>query len=68
MDITTFEANVDDLKDRARPRIEKAKEQLVQLNGKITSVIQEHPTACLLGALALGYVVARVARRQSWWL
>jgi hypothetical protein len=68
MQTSSFEESVDELKDRVRPQIARAKKQLGRLNGRITTVIQEHPAACLLGALALGYVVARVARRQTRWL
>ena len=46
-------------------KIEQAKQQLGQLNGRITTFIKDHPAACLLGAVALGYLVARVARRQT---
>ena len=62
MDTTSSQKSVDDLSDRV---IEQAKRQLGRLNGRITGFIQDHPAACLLGALALGYLVARVARRQS---
>ncbi len=65
MDTTSFQKSVDDLSDRVRPQIEQAKRQLGRLNGRITGFIQDHPAACLLGALALGYLAARVARRQS---
>jgi hypothetical protein len=68
MDTTNFEKTVEDLSDRVRPQIEQAKQQLGRLNGRITSVIQDHPAAWRLGALALGYLVARVARSQSWGL
>jgi hypothetical protein len=30
----------------------------------MTTFIQDHPAACLLGAIALGYLVARMARHQ----
>lgn len=65
MDTTSFEASVNDLSDRVRPQIEQAKRQLGRLNGRITGFIKDHPAACLLGALTVGYLVARVARRQS---
>jgi hypothetical protein len=65
MDTTTFKASVDDLGDRVRPKIEEAKQQLGRMNGRITSFIQDHPAACLLGAVALGYLVARLARHQQ---
>jgi hypothetical protein len=62
METTSFESKVG---DRIRPQIEQAKQQLGQLNGRITTFIKDHPAACLLGAVALGYLVARVARRQT---
>lgn len=65
MDSTSFKASVDDLGERVRPKIEEAKQQLGRMNGRITSFIQDHPAACLLGAVALGYMVARLARHQQ---
>jgi hypothetical protein len=46
-------------------KIEQAKQQLGRLNGRVMSFIKDHPAACLLGVVALGYLVARVARRQT---
>lgn len=65
MDTTSFKASIDDLGDRVRPKIKEVKEQIGRVNGRITGFIQDHPAACLLGALALGYLVARVARHQQ---
>ena len=65
MDTTSFKASVDDLSDRVRPKIEEAKQQFGRMNGRITSFIQDHPAACLLGAVALGYLVARLARHRQ---
>ena len=65
MDTTTFEKSLDDVGDRIRPRIEDAKQRLGRLNGQVTDFIKDHPAACLLGAVALGYLVARVARSRS---
>jgi len=62
METTSFENNVG---DRIRPQIEQAKQQLGRLNGRVTTFIKDHPAACLLGAVAVGYLVARVARRQT---
>jgi hypothetical protein len=64
MDTTSFKDSVDDLSNRVRPKIDEAKQQIGRINGRITSFIQDHPAVCLLGALALGYLVARMARRQ----
>ena len=65
MDTTSFKASVEDLSDRVRPKFEEAKQKLGALNGRLSSFIQDHPAACLLGAVALGYLVARLARHQS---
>ena len=65
MDTTSFENSAENVVERIRPQIEDAKRRLGRLNGEITGFIQDHPAACLLGAVALGYVVARVARSRS---
>jgi hypothetical protein len=65
MDTANFKTTVDDLGDRIRPKIEEAKQQLGRMNGRVTSFIQDHPAACLVGAVALGYLVARLARHQQ---
>ena len=64
MDTATIRKSADDLGQRVRPKIEQAKEELGRSNGRVASFIQDHPAACLLGALALGCLVARLARRQ----
>ena len=48
-----------------RPRIEELRERLQTINEQVQDFIKEHPAACLLGALGLGYLVARIARRRS---
>jgi hypothetical protein len=65
MDTRSFETSIEDVGDRIRPRIEDAKRRLGRLNGEVTGFIKDHPAACLLGAVALGYLVARVARSRS---
>jgi hypothetical protein len=65
MDAMSFENSLGDASDRIRPQIEQAKQTLGRLNGRVTTFIKQHPAACLLGAVALGYLVARVARRQT---
>jgi hypothetical protein len=65
MDTTSFERSVDDIGDRLRPQVEEAKRRIAWLDGRARSFIGEHPAACVLGALTLGYLVARVARRQN---
>ena len=64
--MTTEEQHLkDDLNDRgSRPQLEEAKRRLQAINGHAIGFIKEHPAACLLGATALGFLLARLARRQ----
>lgn len=65
MDTASFEECADDLSDRVRPKIQELEQQFSRLNGRVATFIQDHPVVCLLGAVGLGYLVARVARRQQ---
>ncbi len=48
---------------RFRISVEEVQARLKEINDRIKGFIRERPAACLLGALAVGYLVARVARR-----
>lgn len=48
-----------------RTRIEELKQRIESLNERAAGFIKEHPAACLAGALGLGYLFARIARRRS---
>ena len=65
MNTASIKQSVDDLGHGIGPKLEEAKEKLGRINGRVASFIQDHPAACLLGALALGYFVARIARHQQ---
>lgn len=64
MDITQIEDTARKLGDRLQPQIDDAKRRFQDANGRVSAFIQENPGICLLGAIALGYAIARVARRQ----
>ncbi|HEX7508943.1 MAG TPA: hypothetical protein VF550_19375 [Polyangia bacterium] len=51
--------------DGIRLRIEELKERIGSLNERAKGFIKEHPAACLMGAVGLGYLFARMARRRS---
>ena len=51
------------IEDRFRPQIEEAKKKVSDLNDQAVSYIKENPGKCLLGAIAVGYVIGRIARR-----
>jgi hypothetical protein len=73
MDATAREENTenaqeDDGSGESRPHIpelQELKERLEALNDRVQGFIKEHPAACLMGALGLGYLFARIARRRS---
>jgi hypothetical protein len=65
MEDTGSAARLDEAHDQRRAPLEEAKERLRTLNERTKSYIKEHPAACLVGALALGFVVARLARWRS---
>lgn len=53
-----------EVQERLGPQLEEAKQGLSELNTRITSFVRERPGLCLLGALAFGYVVGRIASRR----
>ncbi len=55
---------VRDLQARVAPQIDEVREKLSDLNTRVTSFIRERPGTCLLGALAFGYVVGKLASRR----
>lgn len=46
------------------PQLEHAKEGLNQFNNSVVSFIKENPGTCLLGALAFGFLVGKLASRR----
>lgn len=59
-----LKSTTDNLTQRVRPHLEDGKRRLESLNEQARALINEHPAACLVGAAALGYLVARLARRE----
>jgi len=60
----TLKEAAEDLGERVRPHLEEGKRRLESLDKRARALINEHPAACILGAVALGYLVARLARRE----
>ena len=48
-----------------RSIVEELRGRLDSVNERVKGFIKERPAACLLGAAALGYILARIARRRS---
>lgn len=58
-----IEATARELGDRVRPQLEDAKRRLLSTNDKVIAYIKENPGTCLVGAVALGFIVGKIARR-----
>ncbi len=53
-----------EVQERIGPQIDEAKRNLNDLNTRIKAFVRERPGLCLLGALAFGFVVGRIASRR----
>lgn len=58
-----LEQTAREIEERVRPQIEHAKRKITSLNGQAVSYIKENPGKCLLGAIAAGFIIGRIARR-----
>ncbi len=54
-----------ELGERVRPQIENAKRRLESMNESMTDYIKENPGKCLMGALAVGYLIGKIASRRG---
>jgi ElaB/YqjD/DUF883 family membrane-anchored ribosome-binding protein len=66
-----MEMNPQQLQDRAReiqerivPQIEEARRNLVDLNSRAVSFIRANPGTCLIGAVAMGFLIGKLASRR----
>ena len=60
-----IEETARELGERVRPQIEHAKQRLSSLNDSATDYIKENPGKCLVGALAIGYLIGKLASRRG---
>jgi hypothetical protein len=51
------------IEERVGPQIREAKRRLSELNEQATDFIKANPGKCLLGALAAGYIIGKIASR-----
>lgn len=66
-----MEMNPQQIQDRAReiqerivPQIDEARRNLVDLNNRVVTFIRANPGTCLLGAVAVGFLVGKIASRR----
>jgi ElaB/YqjD/DUF883 family membrane-anchored ribosome-binding protein len=58
-----IEATVREVGERVRPQIEEARRRLSSANSNVASYIKENPGRCLVGAVAIGFLIGKIARR-----
>jgi ElaB/YqjD/DUF883 family membrane-anchored ribosome-binding protein len=66
-----MEMNPQQIQDRAReiqerivPQIDEARRNLVDMNHRMVSFIRANPGTCLVGAVALGFLIGKMASRR----
>jgi ElaB/YqjD/DUF883 family membrane-anchored ribosome-binding protein len=65
MDLTEdLEATARDLSRRIKPQAREVARRLDALNNDAIQYVRENPVKCLLGALALGVVIGKIAGRR----
>lgn len=52
------------LEEQVRPQIERATQSLTHLSEQVTTYIRANPGKCLIGAVATGYIVGRIAQSR----
>jgi ElaB/YqjD/DUF883 family membrane-anchored ribosome-binding protein len=52
------------LQDNVLPQIDEARRNLEDLNTRAVNFIRANPGTCLLGAVAVGFIVGRIASRR----
>jgi hypothetical protein len=63
MESSQFQEKAHKLQQQIGPGIDEAKENLAELNERVVGFIKQNPGTCLLGALAVGFLVGRIASR-----
>lgn len=50
---------------RVRPQIDEAKRRLSTMNSSAIGYIKENPGKCLVGAVAIGFLIGKIAGRRG---
>jgi ElaB/YqjD/DUF883 family membrane-anchored ribosome-binding protein len=58
-----LEETAREFEDQIRPTVDEARKRVTALNDQAITYIKTNPGKCVLGAIALGYLVGRIARR-----
>jgi ElaB/YqjD/DUF883 family membrane-anchored ribosome-binding protein len=58
-----IEERAHSLSERVRPQVRQARRKLEDAGDTVTAYIKENPAKCLVGAIAVGFIVGKLARR-----
>jgi len=58
-----LEETAHEIEERVRPQIREAKRRIAAFNEEAIEFIKANPGKCLLGALAAGYIIGKIASR-----
>jgi hypothetical protein len=69
--MASMEMNPQQIQDRAReiqsrvvPQLDEARRNLVDMNNRVVGFIRANPGTCLLGAVAVGFLIGKLASRR----
>jgi ElaB/YqjD/DUF883 family membrane-anchored ribosome-binding protein len=60
-----IEETARELGARVRPQVEEARRRLSTMNDSAVEYIKENPGKCLVGAIAVGYLIGKIASRRG---
>ena len=58
-----FEETAREVRRQVRPKVREAARRIDALNDDVTDYIRENPVTCLVGALAVGILIGKLASR-----
>jgi ElaB/YqjD/DUF883 family membrane-anchored ribosome-binding protein len=64
MDTSELGSTVRQLEERVESQVKDVSRRVQTATERIAEAVREHPAAALAGAFAVGYLLARVARRS----
>jgi ElaB/YqjD/DUF883 family membrane-anchored ribosome-binding protein len=60
-----IEETARELGARVRPQIEEAKRRFSSMSDSATTYIKANPGKCLVGAIAVGFLIGKIASRRG---
>jgi len=64
MDTSELGSTVRDLQDKVEDQVKGVSRRMQSASERVVDLVKEHPAAALATAFAVGYLIARVARRS----